>query len=69
MDESRNDKFTRLARARLDKVRYHMGLIGNLSRPVYEYTKSDIEWMRNELNELFDIVLAMFDNPVGESDE
>jgi len=63
--ESRNDKFTRLARTRLDKVRYHMGLIQNLTGPTYEYTKSDVEWIRDELNKVFDEVLASFDSPKG----
>lgn len=62
--ESKNDKFVRLARNRLDKVRYHMGLVRNLAtNATYEYTKADIEWIRNELNTVFDEVLGEFDNP------
>ena len=64
--ESKNDKFARLARMRLDKVRYHMGLIQNLAtNTTYEYTKSDVDWIRNELNMVFDEVLALFDKPKG----
>lgn len=64
--ESKNDKFARLARTRLDKVRYYMGLVRNLAtNTTYEYTKADIEWIRNELNNVFDEVLAAFDSPKG----
>ena len=62
--ESKNVKFCRLARKRLDKVRYHMGLVRNLAtNATYEYTKEDINWIRNELNGVFDEVLGAFDNP------
>ena len=62
--ESKNDKFVRLARSRLDKVRYHMGLVQNLAtNATYEYTREDINWIRDELNGVFDEVLGAFDNP------
>lgn len=62
--ETKNDKFVRLARTRLDKVRYHMGLVQNLAtNATYEYTQNDIKWIRDELNTVFDEVLGEFSNP------
>ena len=60
----KREKFERLARTRLDKVKYHMGLIRNLATgTAYEYTRTDVGWIRDELNGVFDEVLAAFDNP------
>lgn len=64
--ETRHEKFERLARDRLDKVKYHMGLIRNLgTNATYEYTKADVDWIRYELNMMFDEVLVVFDKPKG----
>lgn len=65
MNESKSDKFARLARARLDKVRNDMRLIRNLTGSAYEYTKDDVNWLSRELNTMFDEVLACFDKPKG----
>ena len=59
----KREKFERLARTRLDKVKYHMGLIRNLAGPTYEYTIADVKWIRKELNMVFDEVLTVFDKP------
>lgn len=64
--ESKNDAFCRLARKRLDKIRYYMGLVQNLAtNATYEYTRKDRDWIRDELNGVFDEVLASFDKPKG----
>lgn len=64
-NETKSDKFGRLARARLDKIRHHAGLIMNLAGPTYEYTREDVQWINRELDTIFDEVMAAFDKPKG----
>lgn len=63
MPETKNQKFGRLARDRLDKVRRLCGQIQNLAGPNYAYTREDVAWLRNELDTIFDETLPVFDKP------
>lgn len=67
-DETKHEKFERLARARLDAIRDKFRLLRNLTAPTYEYTTEDVNWIRNELNTYFDDVLSCFDKPVKGGD-
>ncbi len=52
MQESKREKFVRLAENRTNKALEMIQLIGNLSnRSVYEYTAADVEKIFNALEE------------------
>lgn len=69
MPETKHEKFGRLARDRLDKVRRQCGLIINLAGSNYTYTKEDVAWLRRELDTIFDETLAAFIKPRETKDE
>ncbi len=63
MPETKHEKFGRLARARLDKIRRQAGLLINLAGPNYEYEQKDVDWLRDQLYCIVDETLAAFDRP------
>jgi phosphoribosylpyrophosphate synthetase len=63
MSETKNEKFVRLMSSRLDMFVEVMRKIRNLSRPAYEYTIEDVDWIRNKINTVVDDMLADFDKP------
>lgn len=54
MKETREERFTRLAEARVGKVTHMLRLIGNFSSGAYAYSDEDIEkiffWIRKEVD-------------------
>jgi len=63
MEESRNERFRRLAASRGDRLIREIALLGNLaSRKNYEYTQSEVEALFAPIETEIREVRALFDS-------
>lgn len=58
--ESKHDRFKRLASKRVQNAVKKIELIGNLASPGYEYSEEDVEKIMNALQETIDQVKDAF---------
>jgi len=63
MTETKHEKFERLITSRLQNITNILRTIKNLSKPNYEYTQTDVDWMREKLYTAADETLAEFSKP------
>lgn len=62
-DESRNERFRRLARARGDRLIREIGLLGNLAnRKNYDYSPEEVEQLFSPIEVELREVRALFDS-------
>lgn len=65
-NESKNDKFIRIAEARTNKIISMIALLGNCSnRSVYEYNKEDVRKIFLAIEEELRIAKSKFDTVVS----
>lgn len=66
-EETRHEKFQRLATKRANKVLHDLRLIGNLSnKSNYEYTKDEVDKMFSVIRKQLNTVQVKFKEPKGE---
>ncbi len=68
-NESKADKFHRLAAPRVDKAGHAIELIGNLSGSAYEYTPEEVEKMFGYLQQVLDDTKAKFTKTAASKDK
>ncbi len=59
-DESKRDRFERIAKARMNKALTAIRLLGNLSSPNYEWTQNDVRAISDTLQFAVNETLAKF---------
>ena len=63
-DETKEEKFKRIASSRTKKVLKHLKLLGNCSnRSTYQYPKADIDKIFDSINKELRRVKSLFDKP------
>lgn len=66
-NESKNEKFRRIASKRTRNILYHIGLLGNCAnRSTYQYKEQEIKAIFSSIDKELKRVRTLFDNP-GES--
>lgn len=58
--ETKHDKFLRLKESRLERVVYHLGLLGNLASVNYEFTSFDAQELSQKLRSQLDKLEIVF---------
>lgn len=67
-NESKTDKFKRLANARVNVALKRIKLIGNLAGPGYEYTPEQVKAIEDALADAVESTMAKFDKTKGKGD-
>lgn len=60
VDETKRERFERIALARMNRALNSVRLIGNLASYNYDWNEADIERMRQSLNEVVDATFNRF---------
>lgn len=62
-NETKEEKFKRLANARTNEVLKKINILGNLGSPQYSYTQEQVDKIFSAINSALELTKEKFENP------